>query len=98
MALDARQPEVAYLDDVLALVLRALDGDVLALMRARAVNGAWNKVCAHSGVFSAVRWPLHVPVSDDALALMLRLSVNRFWLVTARVCCAASVRCFQACY
>jgi hypothetical protein len=38
------------------LVLRALEGDVAALMRAYAVNSTWRRVCALSCVWSHVRW------------------------------------------
>ena len=47
---------VAYLDDVLQLVLRALEGDVMALMRAYAVNKSWRRVCSLPNVWSAVQW------------------------------------------
>ena len=48
--------DVAYLDDVLQLVLRALEGNVLALMRAYAVNTSWRRVCSLPTVWSAVQW------------------------------------------
>jgi hypothetical protein len=61
---------VAYLDDVLQLVLRALEGNVLALMRAYAVNTSWRRVCSLPTVWSAVQWWVKTRSAIDACLCM----------------------------
>jgi len=43
-------------DEGIELVLRTLEGDVAALLRAYAVNTAWKRVCSQPSVWTAVRW------------------------------------------
>ena len=38
------------------LVVRALEGDVAALMRAYAVNSSWLRVCSMPSLWSHLRW------------------------------------------
>jgi hypothetical protein len=56
------------------MVLRAMEGEVSALMRARTVSRLWHRVCAFPGIWTLVRWPMLLPVSDNALLLVMRLS------------------------
>ena len=55
------------------LVLRALEGDVSALIRARTISRLWHRVCAFPGIWTIVRWPMLLPMSDDALLLVMRM-------------------------
>ena len=58
------------------VVLLNLDGDVASLMRASLVNTIWNRVSCLPVLWSRVRWPPALPITDAPLLRLLALSAD----------------------